>query len=1101
MASPEEIARYKALRSERLGLGTPEAQAPTGQASQAADPSTMSYQDYRKARLGGAQNIRHYSQLPEEKQRFMEDDWGVLDALQVVARPGEATVSGLEGLYEGEDAGQIWDRVKTELGTPYGIEGSKEVLTKHGDFDDLTMEQIAERDGPIDPNQGMLGYAADYVKRAYEATDPIDLGSFAADVAIDPLWVVTPAKVVGAAGRIAKPLTKTLSPQSIKAIQALAYDNKIAAPLGRMFGGTDFHLNKAVRQGTITEGQALRIQDELAQIAGKDNIALDEILKLEGRAKDMGLDDLQRKAVAHAIEMGQGGPKFINNPVASHIKIGGRSQVIDGVATRVGYEEVALTPDMMTLAKEIREMTGTLHEKMTTAGMDVGYVEDYVHHTFPEGKRGWAQRWLMDKEAIDSVPGSGGKLGKAAFMHERKKGSTLGRLIGDGYMPEEDVIKATTKYWIEANRSLASHNLMKFVEENIGIPINVVTGKGKAGRQLIRAEDDLLKAKGAMEALPQGAERAKAFEKYEELRKIKQHLELKEANIPDQVRVARDKGMTFYTAKGRFVEGSTPQRNTGSMIKGLDDDGAMVMRELTDKEVEVMMGEGGKVFAMPKEVGEVMNRHFYAFSDHGKNELAKSFKRYNSWWKSYALLSPSFHIRNFYGGVFQNYVSGMGLGFKSDRAYKNAMLAANAAAGNPAKMEKTLRNIKLKGPLKGKTVWHLWEEARSRGVVDTTTYFSEGMQATRGTAKAMFSKQGRKALTAGEKARMVLPTTDNMLVQGSRAMGNGVENTLRFALYLNRREKGDSLMQAVKAVRRTHFDYKYGLTPFERGIRDNLMPFYSWLRFNIPFQLNGLYKQPHKYANIPRAVHALSGSETASEERYKPGYFRELGVFKMPTHEGADGWSKYFKPDFPFKDIMTIANIARPMTAILAGEEPNVDHLAEIGAEIMQNAGPIPKLFTERMTGFNFFQKRTIGHKEYDPFPSALIWLPDRVKSFMGGVHKNGKWTMHKNDLNAYETLNPLIGRIDRMFPGQQERTEEHANAVLSVMLGFKTYTHNVNKNRRNYMMQKKAEKQEERAKIRGQMKAAREMQMNSPYEGFEKETPLIQEQIMNLLQ
>jgi len=488
------------------------------------------------------------------------------------------------------------------------------------------------------------------------------------------------------------------------------------------------------------------------------------------------------------------------------------------------------------------------------------------------------------------------------------------------------------------------------------------------------------------------------------------------------------------------------------------------------------------VFALPKEMGEVLNRHFGAFSEGGRTEIGNMFKQYNSWWKSYALLSGGFHTRNYYGGIFQNYISGMTPGIRTSQHYKNSIkTAALAVQGDPVKMKASLSKIKVQG-MKNKTVWDLWEEARSRGWVDTTTFFDEHLNlATRGTARKALTKEGRKELTRADWVKMALPTQEWAPVQLSRGLGNSVENSLRFSLYMDRRTKGDSIIKAGQKVVETHFDYRYGLTPFERNYLREFFPFYSWLRFNVPFQVNNLYRQPAKYSVVPKMVHAISGNETAQEERYKPGYFRELGLFKIPLTEDEEGFSNYFFPDLPLKDIMTIANIAKPLTAILAGDEPNVDHLAVVGQEIMQNAGPIPKAAAEIMTGFNFFQKRQLQPGEFDPFPSSLNWLPEVVKSRIGGTERNGVWLMHKKDINAFETLVPLMSKVDRMFPAQQKMTEEHGNAILAILLGWKTYHYNVDKAQRNTILQLKAERREERQMLRGQMRTEKEVKANQP--------------------
>jgi len=1182
---------YKVWQAQQAAAIQPSPVAPAPQVPQAVAPQapdTGGMPDVWAEHQARQQNPLHYSQMTEEQQQFLPEDAGVLDYLQVLARPGEATVSGLEGLTEGESAGQLWDRAKAELMTPHGIVGAKEVLMRQmpGTFKDTKMEDV---------------------DHWYQAIDPVDVVGLAADIAIDPLWLAPPAKGVELLGKglgVGGKAFAKVAPETAKVISMVAHENKITKALGYGFGGNDYLLGRLIRNGKLTSKEALMFEDNLALATGHSDVALDEALRLATRGiKELGLSDVELKAVSHLMERGQGAGKFINNPVARSVKIGGKGEL------REGAMDVAVTPDMMTFAKESRDFFDKWAAQFADEGMDIGHIENYVHHLFPEQKQSWLRRFFLGDEAVDSAKRTGG-LKPAAFEQARREGQTLETLLHSGYAPEEDIVKIMTKYHIEASRTMASRKLMDFTLENYGTKIDLsmvpttkanmrsrlqyirgslkkttgrVQGHEMAAKQLskrmqklgvsieqqnavsgeaqkiyesvfddvfaelstARAKEAVAGAEGAKLAMftgmaPPGTLDLKAISKgaqqlfnqrlTAEIEKRSAQLEgiissatrtTKTASIkqaesgralakilkrqmadegkeyakrklmgdlqetlahlgPDQIRMARDKGMVLYTAKGRFADRVAPQKLPGGKALKLEDDGFMVMKEIAEGDVQTLLSGGREVFALPREMGEVLNRHFEAFSDTGRNAVAQHFKQFNSWWKSYALLSPGFHIRNGYGGIFNNYIAGV----KNPNRYRQAIQAAKVAvSGDPAKIQERLSKIPVKG-IRGKggknvSMWNLWEEARLRGAVDTTTFFTEEFKPVTASAKAgaLFTKKGRAGLGGKDIAKMIAPGRDNLLIEGSRVAGNGVENILRFSLYLDRRIKGDDVAKAVKAVKRTHFDYRHGLTPFERDIRDYAIPFYSWLRFNVPFQMNNLYRQPGKYAAIPRVVQAISGTETAAEEKYKPGYFKELGTFKMPGWETDEGWSLYFYPDFPFKDIMTAANLIKPATNILSGQAPDEDSLKELGAEIMQNAGPIPKVIIERLSGFNFFQKRELGRGEYDEFPSGLSWLPDALKGVIGGQKKGDHWVMTQNNINAIEALMPLVARIDRTFPSEKKYGPEHVNALMSVMLGLKFYVHDMEKHKRWYGAKLRGERAAMIEQERGRRKALAEIQ------------------------
>lgn len=127
------------------------------------------------------------------------------------------------------------------------------------------------------------------------------------------------------------------------------------------------------------------------------------------------------------------------------------------------------------------------------------------------------------------------------------------------------------------------------------------------------------------------------------------------------------------------------------------------------------------------------------------------------------------------------------------------------------------------------------------------------------------------------------------------------ENWERLTHYLYRTE-GQKLGpgEAAAIIRAAHFDYG-DLTPTEQKLRRNLIPFYTWTRRNIPYQLSSLVQRPGKYAAFPllrnESQYAAGPQPKGAIE---PGFIaNELG-FRVPF----GGKGNYYLPRIGPEDLM-----------------------------------------------------------------------------------------------------------------------------------------------------------------------------------------------------
>jgi hypothetical protein len=160
-------------------------------------------------------------------------------------------------------------------------------------------------------------------------------------------------------------------------------------------------------------------------------------------------------------------------------------------------------------------------------------------------------------------------------------------------------------------------------------------------------------------------------------------------------------------------------------------------------------------------------------------------------------------------------------------------------------------------------------------------------------------------LRSGQKGRARDFAKNGQFVAAyTRAMGDfnrHRENWGRMSHYLYRRdhEKMTPAASAIE-VKTAHFDYE-DLTPFEQGIKRNFIPFYTWTRKNIPYQVKQLASRPGRYAAFTKAMNESEYASGDSKGDVMPDYLKNAMAFKVPF-----GDNSYFIPQIGAADLQRL---------------------------------------------------------------------------------------------------------------------------------------------------------------------------------------------------
>lgn len=508
-------------------------------------------------------------------------------------------------------------------------------------------------------------------------------------------------------------------------------------------------------------------------------------------------------------------------------------------------------------------------------------------------------------------------------------------------------------------------------------------------------------------ALAEFGLRSKAAEKYALADEL--DAQFHQAQVAGATAQVDEAETAYMKAQGEIVrlEGQAAQQQADLLAanKSVDLWGEWT-KKLGNAEVEYkvrnLLREGMKEFGPNTQASELVVDALSAATKldtpEGLAPFVRAWDGFTNLWKGYATLTPGFHSRNFMGGVFNNWLAGVELGRQRQFTQAYVRYTRTGSHGLTGKAADAFDRLAEAGILSG------------------------------GQTVAEVERK------VGQLGRSFNPlSTGNVLTQGSRGVGEHVENSLRGALAWDVILKGGSEQDAINAVYKYHFDYE-DLSAFERSVVRRVVPFYTWTRKNLPLMLEEMVRQPGKFATVYKAKQELELG--TSPEGIVPGYFGDnLAVhlpFKVP---GQPGGEQYLLPDLPFRDLTKTVN----------------------PANLLGMTNPLIKTPLEMKFGKQVFNGAPID-KGYQEAPAVLKAVPGVLPALklFGKVKTNssGKPMVRGTDLYLLEQALPIFGRARRLFPSEEKYSQRVATTWLGFIFGAGVRT-NTDTEQRNELMRR----------------------------------------------
>lgn len=381
-------------------------------------------------------------------------------------------------------------------------------------------------------------------------------------------------------------------------------------------------------------------------------------------------------------------------------------------------------------------------------------------------------------------------------------------------------------------------------------------------------------------------------------------------------------------------------------------------------------------------------------------------------WKAYSLMSPGYHSRNFFSGVWMNGLAGMS---NDPAAYfrfgnywrtylKQGREAALAKIKDPEYRRVFAEVIDNEGFLFGRT--------NVRDFVDTITGASD---------------RGLLGGQAGSRRRRLDPTSlEFAAIDRNFGVASHVESLLRGPLYIDSRLKGLNVDESLGQVVKYHFDYS-SLSANERKYMKRIVPFYTWTRKNLPLQLEMIAKRPGYYAAYGKAQENLEIGTPVDE--ITPSYYGPFAIRSPWTADempggGEEGKRIYWMPDLPFTSL---------------------DDLFDVG-KLRSQLSPIIKTPWELDRGQQFFSGAPFTGK-WTKAPTTFLPLMPVLDALNGkfglpkAVRVDGDYYLDDRDAYKIEQSLPLLGRLRRLFPSEEKYQSRAFSSYLSIIGGLSSQT------------------------------------------------------------
>ncbi len=467
---------------------------------------------------------------------------------------------------------------------------------------------------------------------------------------------------------------------------------------------------------------------------------------------------------------------------------------------------------------------------------------------------------------------------------------------------------------------------------------------------------------------------------------------------------------------------------TDDFIKMLEKEGIATPWEFGTHSFDkgfVMVSEGrwaANPLAIPKEMSTAFTRFVEATSNVEKNGLFYNWLHHALMaWKPVAIYGrgPGYWMRNLVTGTIHNSMEGLDpWNQQTYRMYTKAMKMISAGENSTDVL--TLGGRKFQ-------IGELWEAYYGRNMHGHGGFVkTEAGGGPAGALSALFNRANKVTDLTEQTLRLplMMKVVEDSLDEAARAGMQIGDEVLELAFD-----------NAAERVLRAHFNYgREAFSQFEnKWMRGMFVPFYSWTRNNVPYELQKIVTEPGKYMPYVRAYYNSWTQSGVAPEDAPPWLQANLAMPVGKTQEGRDVFLD-MTSYLPVFDLVEVAD-AIPFLGASGQDRNPVQDLIAYGAE---RFNPFLKEVPEQLAGKDFYTGREFSTE----YPREMFGLP-----IPGGAATTHVAENFLPTLRALDRLNPAgmftkLGHATGTFTGKRPHRDEPGEAQrwLRFITGLKFY-------------------------------------------------------------
>lgn len=343
--------------------------------------------------------------------------------------------------------------------------------------------------------------------------------------------------------------------------------------------------------------------------------------------------------------------------------------------------------------------------------------------------------------------------------------------------------------------------------------------------------------------------------------------------------------------------------------------------------------------------------------------LGRAFSAMTNLFKTYATLSPGFHVRNALSAIFMNTADGVSLAHQAEGAL---LWTKMAKTRDPA--------------------WWGSQPAEVRQAFEAVVGSGAG---------GRFGETGfAEAENLGRKTWNKL--NSNAATKLSQHAGQWVEGGVRMGMALDTVRNGGTVSDALERISRVHFDYSQ-ISKFDAKARQ-FIPFWTYYSRNLPLQIQMMWTQPRAYSQFQSVM-----SAAPPKDEYTPDYWNVPGNWN--TGNKVPGGELYGNLDLPFtRSSQQIQDVADLLKLQPKGLMAQLNPLIASPAEFLTNS--------DFFTGQQFDRQNP---KDYNKV-SGPLGVPINMLAKLTG-QQDAAGRTYEPFTNAIQSVFPMIDRSAKLTP------------------------------------------------------------------------------------